>query len=187
MKRWKSRLPHYGIMLASGPDEKLTNMRYADDLMIYAKSWQELCHMIELLCEELANIGLHLNTSETKLFTTTSLDKPLFIDIAGGMVEVLTGTDFHKYLGRHLTGNFGIRSAAEFAHRMQCAWGKFHKHRPSLMNKRMCIKLNLKLFVCCLPLRAFRFGELAPHIVTVATTGLSAASHAAVHCWVDTL
>ncbi|CAE8618526.1 unnamed protein product [Polarella glacialis] len=121
-------------------------MRYADDLMIYAKSWQELCHMIELLCEELANIGLHLNTSKTKLFTTTSIDKPLFIDIAGGMVEVLTGTDFHKYLGRHLTGNLGIRSTAEFAHRVQCAWGKFHKHRPALMNKRVSIKLRLELF-----------------------------------------
>ncbi|CAE8604876.1 unnamed protein product [Polarella glacialis] len=90
-------------------------MRYVDDLMIYAKSWQELCHMIELLCEELANSGLHLNTSRTKLFTTTSIDKLLFIDIAGGMVEVLTGTDFHKYLGRHLT-----ESEARQSSRAEC-------------------------------------------------------------------
>ena len=144
VRRWKTRLVDHGIALDGA--ERLTNVRYADDLVIYAKTQAELCEMLEILNEELDAIGLSLNASKTKIFTTTALHEPLYIDVAGGMVEVLLGDSVHKYLGRHLCGDMKNRSTTEFMHRVAAAWGKFHKHRPTLMNKHASIKKRLRLF-----------------------------------------
>ena len=46
MRKWKLRLQHCGFDLGNG--EILTNVRYADDLMLYAKHCDELVFMMEL-------------------------------------------------------------------------------------------------------------------------------------------
>ena len=57
MRKWKLRLQHRGFDLGNG--EYLTNLRYADDLMLYAKHWDELIFMMETLIVELSAVGLH--------------------------------------------------------------------------------------------------------------------------------
>ena len=53
-------------------NELLTNVRYADDLMLYARRQEvtlilhDLATMVECLVEELAPVGLSLNVSKTK-------------------------------------------------------------------------------------------------------------------------
>ena len=127
-------------------EERLTNIRYADDLMIYALSCSELCSMIELLCVELQKVGLHLNMDKTKIFTTDSLSTPLYLDVADGIVEVLRGSVAHKYLGRTLPGNLRLRGEVELSHRIQNAWAKFHKHRTTLTDRHVSVKSRLKLY-----------------------------------------
>ena len=78
-------------------------MRYVDDLMFFATPAAELAEMTEWLVEELSNVGLHLNTSTTKVLTTCE-DNADFLDIGGNLVDVITGTARHKYLGRYLPG-----------------------------------------------------------------------------------
>ena len=52
------------------PDtEGLTNVKYGDDILLFAKSREELQNMIVLLVEELRKIGLELNASKTKILT----------------------------------------------------------------------------------------------------------------------
>ena len=67
MRRWKQRLGPRALDI--GCEERLTNIRYADDLLVFAMSWQQLVCMMEILIEELAAIGLQLNTSKTKIVT----------------------------------------------------------------------------------------------------------------------
>ena len=62
MNRWKHRLVAHGFDV--NRLERLTNIRYADDLILFAKSSAELVEMIELLNEELAHIGLTLNSGK---------------------------------------------------------------------------------------------------------------------------
>jgi len=69
-RRWKLRLQEHGILLAAH-HERLTNLRYADDMMIFGKSPEELAQMTEWLIEELSDVGLHLNTAKTKVLTTS--------------------------------------------------------------------------------------------------------------------
>ena len=66
MRKWKLRIQHCG--LHCGQNELLTNVRYADDWLLYAKVDTDLASMMEYLVEELAAAGLNLNTYKTKNF-----------------------------------------------------------------------------------------------------------------------
>ena len=93
MSRWKLRLGNHGIDVGNG--ERLTNIRYADEIMLYPTSCSQLAEMLDILCAELGRVGLHLKSEKTKVFTRQGLDTPSFWDVAGGMVEILTGKHFH--------------------------------------------------------------------------------------------
>ena len=144
VQSWKLRISGRGICVGAG--ELLTNIRYADDLLVFAKSSAELAWMTETLQEELAKVGLHLNASKSKVLTLEGCHGPRFWDISGEFVEVLGPADYHKYLGRKLSGNVKERSKVELAHRTQMAWMRFHKHRDVLMDKELHVRSRLKFF-----------------------------------------
>ena len=143
-RRWKIRLHDHGILLASDI-ERLSNLRYADDMMIFAKFAEELAQMAEWLVEALAFIGLQLNTSKTKVLCTLNNVED-FLDIGGNFVEVSSGNKCQKYLGRHLSGDLKNRGATECQHRIQAAWYNFHKYQKVSTNGNISMKLRLKLF-----------------------------------------
>ena len=142
LARWKCNLSSHGLHV--GGTERLTNIRYADDILLYAKSLEELVFMMEWLVHELTKVGLQLSSAKTKIFTTQALTKPLFVEVGGEMVEVLMCDQTHKYLGRRLCGSLARRHVVEFNHRVQLAWNKFHRHRRVLVNKHVSIKLRMK-------------------------------------------
>ena len=55
-RTWKTRLGQHGFLLDEHM-QRLTNTRYADDVMLYAKSAEEVIEMTELLIEELSKVG----------------------------------------------------------------------------------------------------------------------------------
>ena len=87
---------------------------------------QVLLLLLEVLQNELRNVGLHLNPSKTKSFTSKKNLQPMFLDIAGNFVEVMTNNETHKYLGRKLCAQSSVRSAVQLSFRVQCAWMQFH-------------------------------------------------------------
>lgn len=62
------------------------------------------------------------------------------------MIEVARAKETHKYLGASLPGDLRVRGKANLAHRLKCAWSKFHLFHASLTNKHVNIKLRLRLF-----------------------------------------
>jgi retron-type reverse transcriptase len=68
--RWKERLTTQGWSV-DGCSERLTNTRYADDILLYAKNLQELHQMLELLHDELAAVGLQMHEAKTKILTSS--------------------------------------------------------------------------------------------------------------------
>ena len=50
--------------------DRLTNIRFADDIFILAKSRTEFVSMMEFLLLELAEIDLEVNHTKTKILTT---------------------------------------------------------------------------------------------------------------------
>lgn len=101
--------------------------------------------MTELLIEDFSKIGLHLNASKTKILTTDLFDYE-FLEIGGNMVEILHGNSTHRFLGRHLPGILENRGDVEVSHRIQAAWMKYGQFSRILSNRKISVKLRLKLF-----------------------------------------
>ena len=151
MRRWKQRLRTHGFLLATGDDgRRLTNVRFADDLVLFGKSFAEIEQMLEALIEEFARAGLVVNGSKTKLLTTapiaTSSQTPLLADVAGMFVEMVRGGCSHKYLGKALSGDLRVRGQRNLDHRLQCAWMRFHDLQHVLTNRKIPVHLRLQLF-----------------------------------------
>ena len=151
IRSWKSKLDDHGLLIG-GLDQasRLTNVRFADDLIIYSTDEAELADMLDMLAEELAKVGLTMNSKKCKIFTT-SIDSvsccvPLFLDAAGGFIEILRANDSHKYLGCLLPGDLRQRGRANLQYRLRCAWGKFHEFKRALTDKYVDVKLRLRLF-----------------------------------------
>ena len=164
MRKWKLKLTNEGLRL--GQDTRLTNLRYADDLMIFATSREELVFMVETLAQELffwlctcmpwcgspfraqelSLIGLQLSGTKTKVLMTSTLQGASHVEICGTMVAILHGEMTHKYLGRKFPSNLNSRTEVELMYRIQCAWSKFHQHKLILLNKHVTLRLRLKLF-----------------------------------------
>ena len=123
----------------------LSNLKYADDIMFFGKTVDEITRMVEISVEGFASVGLELNASKTKIITNACPDFD-FVDIAGDMVEIIQEHSHHKYLGKYLSGETAFRGNIEVNHRIQCAWFKFGQHRDVLCNKNVSIQLRLKLF-----------------------------------------
>ena len=133
MLRWKRRIGQLGINI--GANENLTNIRYADDLMIYASTLEDLETMLEALLEELARCGLHINANKCKIFTLHPTSHRRYVEIGGDFIEIMKADAKHLYLGRMLIGDPLKRSESEFAHRCQCAWMKYHLHKDFLTDQ----------------------------------------------------
>ena len=71
-----------------GHSECLTNTRYADDVLLYAKSIHEISEMLRLLPSELATIGLQMHADKTKILTTTCFNPKQFVHIGDMRTEV---------------------------------------------------------------------------------------------------
>ena len=74
MKIWKSNLLHHeGFRLITNEGNlqgTLTNVRYADDLLLFANTLEEGIKMMESLAAVLDQFGLELNTRKTKILST---------------------------------------------------------------------------------------------------------------------
>ena len=150
IRRWKQMLTTEGVLIGAGCDDnRLTNVRFADDLVLYANSAEELARMLDLLAEELAKVGLTLNAKKSKIFTTCSdhvnSDVPIFLDAAGDFIEVARAADLHKYLGCMIPGDLKRRGRANLEHRLHCAWAKFGMFKHALTDKHVDMKLRLRL------------------------------------------
>ena len=149
MRRWKRRLHDHGLLLAP-QFERLTNLRYADDLLLFGRSLGEVVYMFEALVQELSVAGLSINGGKTKILTTctgtTEDAAPLFVDAAGSFLEVVKRNGRHKYLGRLFSGDLRLRGQCNLEHRILCAWLKFHQLAPTLQNRNIPVRLRLRLF-----------------------------------------
>ena len=116
-KKWKNRLKDHGILFAYDK-ERLTNVRYADDILLFGKNIDEISDMLEILCEELRAIGLEMHPSKTKILTSSSPCPFQFLDVDGMMINVLSSMESHKYLGRLISLNPAMRVTAELKNRI---------------------------------------------------------------------
>ena len=158
---WRISFTYEGILLAHGVP-RLINIRYADDVWLYAKSFKELEQLTERLLDALKAIGLSLNATTTNILrcNVSEDDSSLnFVEIEGEFMEVLDDTNSHRYLEKLFCISITERIIIEFRSRKRAAWAVFAKHKAVLLDHNLSLQLRLKYFSACIG-HAMLFGTL---------------------------
>ena len=119
IQSWKRKLSsNHGVALVLYAEaERMTNIRFADDLLSFAKSMEEAVQMADFLVAALGAYGLKLNMRKTKYISTTPSDNDTtLIETDHGFVELVPAECVHKYLGRGWSGNLRHRGQAAIGH-----------------------------------------------------------------------
>jgi hypothetical protein len=130
-------------------NERISHLRYADDIVILSKSPKQLKTMIEELNKESKKIGLKINCEKTKIMFNKFIN-PIEINIEDYDIENVKS---FNYLGQIINIDGGIEE--EIKRRIQLAWVAFGKLSNIFRSE---IPLNLKKETynqCILPVLSY--------------------------------
>ena len=101
MQKWQDQIRQLGIGL-NIHDQHLSNLRFADDILLLATSQDDAICMLEILVLELEEIGLILNSNKTKMLTTELHDHDFVFLQNGSKIHTIRDHASHKWLGDSL-------------------------------------------------------------------------------------
>ena len=126
---------NYGISIGG---RSWSDLGYADDLAIVAKSKAELIVMLEKLQRESEEFGLQINFGKTKIMpigpSAVTCQETSF-KILGQSIDVVKQ---FEYLGRILNNRADDTAAVE--HRIAKGWQAFQKKKSIITHKRLSMK-----------------------------------------------
>ncbi|EYB83299.1 hypothetical protein Y032_0338g2934 [Ancylostoma ceylanicum] len=119
-----------------------TNLRFADHVVLIAKSAEELQTMIDELDEHSLKYGLKISTAKTKIMATAGIA----ISLRGTQLECVKS---FVYLGQiSLDHDF----SEEMVRRIRAGWNCFHRFDKFLTSRTVEMKYKRALFnMCILP------------------------------------
>ena len=143
-KSWRER--KYGIVLDPNLQETLTNLRFADDILLIGRTLPQIKQMIADVMESCKKVGLSLHPEKTKIMHNARGygSKVTKAKINGEEFEVLDGQSSTMYLGRLLT--LTDTHDVELSHRIRKGWTKYGIFKQELTDKAVPVDLRLKLF-----------------------------------------
>ena len=143
----------------------LTNLRYADDVMLFTTSKEQIR---KILCEfkkVTEKVGLRIHPDKTKILSnqgTINSDTKKHLEVDDMNVETLTREESTKYLCQMIT--FQQQETTEIKNRIRAAWATFHKYRQELTSNNYMLRHRLRLFdVTVSPTVCYAAGTWAPN------------------------
>ena len=140
---WHSK--QYGLTVGT---RQLTNLRFADDVLLVGKSLAEVQQILADLAEIAKDHGLALHPGKTKILSSkynrTAAEQATHTWVLNSKVEILPLHGQTKYLGRLIS--FHDPHTTEIKHRMKKAWAAFHANKHILCNRSYPLKQRLKVF-----------------------------------------
>ena len=113
-----------GIYLSDHDRDCLTNLRLADDVMLFATSKEQIRKM---MCDF------------KKILSITrvpSIRTQKHIEVGDMSIDILTRNESVKYLGQRIS--VYQQETIEIKSRIRAAWATFHKYRQELTSKNTC-------------------------------------------------
>ena len=140
--KWQTK----GILISG---ERLTNLRFADDVILFSESAEELDEMINNLNIESKIAGLEINKDKTKImYNKFATPKQIIIDKSN--IEIVTS---YTYLGQQI--NINDSNEKEIKRRIQLAWYAFGKLKE-VFRGEIPVCLKRKVFdQCILPVLTY--------------------------------
>ena len=109
LKKWREQLQDGGLDFGDG-GIPLLDLRFADDILLFATASIEAARMVDALVTCLKEVGLALNASKTKILTSSQAKQSQLK--TGLEIQISDATTAHKRLGCLLsTLNAGNRQA----------------------------------------------------------------------------
>ena len=136
-----------GIKFGSTEESRLTNLRFADDILLAARSLKQLSDMLLLVQGEASKCGLELHPDKTKIISSTNRagrPRGSHAHIGTMKIEILPRASAVKYLGRQIT--FEDYHEVELRNRIRAGWAKFMQNKQELVNKKYSLNDRLRLF-----------------------------------------
>ncbi|CAG9133292.1 unnamed protein product [Plutella xylostella] len=126
---------------------KLTNLRFADDIVLFSHSAPELQQMLRELSTASLEVGLMMNRSKTKVMTNSTKRR---VEVDGQEIQYVNE---YIYLGQ--IASFENRQDKEIDRRIENAWKSFWSMK-SLMKGNLPLSLKRKLIdMCILPVLTY--------------------------------
>ena len=133
------------------PHNTMTNLRFADDVLLVARSLPQIARMLNDLSAEAHKVGLQLHPDKTKILhngyqphNKRRQRTPNNIHINDMTIDILPTTDSTKYLGRQFT--FSDPHRTELENRISRAWRTFYRLKHELTGHRYSLNDRLRLF-----------------------------------------
>lgn len=143
-EQWTAK--KYGIQLDAVTREFLTNLRFADDILVIGRSLPQIKKMLEDIMTECEKVGLSLHPEKTKIMHNGRGygSKVTLAKIKDVEIEILNEKQSTMYLGRLLA--LEDSHDVEVSHRIRRAWTKFGLYKSELTEKMIPLELRLRLF-----------------------------------------
>ena len=132
---WRDR----GIKIG---DEYLSNLRFADDIVLFSESANGLQQMLEELNRESLKVGLKMNKKKTKIMFNRHIQAEQ-IQIQNEALEVV---DEYVYLGQLVQTNTSFET--EIKRRIKLGWSAFGRH-SNILRGSLPLCLKRKVFNQC--------------------------------------
>jgi hypothetical protein len=141
IKKWSS-MKNRGIDVDG---RRLTNLRFADDLLLFATSLRAASSMLGDLMGEAEKYGLEVHESKTKLLWNGHGSEPCIKEtsIRQRQFEIASRGGSTMYLRRLIS--FEHTHDVELRNRVSKAWAKFHIYRSELTGKCYDLERRLKI------------------------------------------
>ena len=136
-----------GTNLSDHDRDCFTNLRFADDVMLFATSKEQIRKMMCDFKKATEKVGLRIHPDKTKILSnqsTINSDTKKNIEVGDMSTEILTRNDSVKHLGQRIS--FYQQETIEIKSRIRAACATFHKYRQKLTSKNYMLKHRLRLF-----------------------------------------
>ena len=118
---------------------KLLDLRFADDILLFARTAHETIFLLESLLQEFAEVGPLLN-GETTVVLTNEVQPPSHLWTRTGIkLHVKNGSSGHKWLGCILGVRKAGKTTVDLNHHLQAASKAFLLPKHSLLIKQSSV------------------------------------------------
>ena len=141
-----SKLFHHGVQLGHG--NRLTNIPYADDLMLLYQffTWFDLYTRLKFWIPELAVCGLQLNSAKTKILTTSPSENLWLCWCMWRDDTICSRRNSAQIFGPQLRWKFFGQEKFWICTSLAGCLEQIHKYKHILLNKHVSLFCGLKLF-----------------------------------------
>ena len=132
-RRWAEGCS-FGFDLGDGLPP-LLDLRFADDILIFARPPHEIMTLLDKLVQVLGGAGLNFNAETTVLITTQVQPPPFLTTSTGAVIKVKQKESGHKWLGCMLSATGSKNSTLDIDYHLQSASRAFFATNVSIRNK----------------------------------------------------